>query len=102
MDPPAQVLLCRKRKREEDFYPSLVLEERPVKVSRKETDELAAAFGSILVSDESNQRTATNMGRKLFRYLGRKDELGNNMSTKVLELQQNKVLLQSDLVRLCL
>jgi hypothetical protein len=68
------VLLCVKRKREEFVNEVVVLEERPSKVRRQDVEQLAFSLGALAVSKEQ-PRTIPRTGRKVFRYLGSKEEV---------------------------
>lgn len=72
------VLLCVKRKREEVVNDVVVLEERPSKVRKQDLETLASAIATLVVSQEQQEKPASAQRaseRKVFRYLGRKDEV---------------------------
>lgn len=74
---PAQkgVLLCVKRKRDESANEVVVLEERPTKLRRQDVDNLMFSMGALSLSKQKNTATKKSTDRKVFRYLGQKEEV---------------------------
>lgn len=92
------VLLCVKRKREESVNEVVVLEERPSKVRKQDVEQLVFSLGALSVSREQ-PRTLPQTGRKVFRYLGRKEEIlvkesRGDLQQKIAQVKERRRTLQ--------
>eukprot|EP01127_Copromyxa_protea_P022538 TRINITY_DN8123_c0_g1_i1.p1 TRINITY_DN8123_c0_g1~~TRINITY_DN8123_c0_g1_i1.p1 ORF type:complete len:357 (+),score=98.38 TRINITY_DN8123_c0_g1_i1:65-1072(+) len=91
------VLLCVKRKREESVNDVVVLEERPSKIRKQEIENLMFSMGALSVSNSDKPRAPPKSfeRKKVFRYLGRKEEIflketRGNLEQKIKQVKERR------------